>query len=165
MNTRVNGAIPRVRRLLLAASIPTLLCTFGISTAYAGSKCNQEILKGKYVFSATGFNRPLNSAPGTPWGPKAILQVLEFNGDGTLNTPILTVANPFGDSGDILHPPAGASGDYSVNEDCTGTVHFLDANNTTFTIYVERPKGEKFRMLQTIPADNVIQGTASRIHR
>jgi hypothetical protein len=90
---------------------------------------------------------------------------MEFNGDNTLNTPILTVANPFGDSGDILHPPAGASGDYSANEDCSATVHFLDAQNTTFTIYVERRRGESFRMLQTIPADHVIQDTASRLLR
>jgi hypothetical protein len=89
--------------------------------------------------------------------------VLEFNGDGTLNTPILTVANPFGDTGDILHPPAGASGDYSVNEDCSGTVHFLDASNTTYTIYVELPGGNRVRMIQTRPTDNVIQGTAKRI--
>jgi hypothetical protein len=163
MKTRENRATRRVRGLLLAATIPTLICTLGISAAHAKGKCNQEILKGKYAFTATGFNRAPDSAPGTPWGPKAILEVLEFNGDGTLNTPILTVANPFGDTGDILHPPAGASGDYSVNEDCSGTVHFLDASNTTYTIYVELPGGNRVRMIQTRPTDNVIQGTAKRI--
>ena len=167
MKTHATGMTHRMRSLLLAATLPTLLCAPEISAAHdnGSGKCNEKILKGEYAFTATGFNRAPNSAPGTPWAPKAILEVLQFNGDGTLDTPMLTVANPFGDSGDILHPPAGASGDYSVNEDCSGTVHFLDASNTTFTIYVERPKGERVRMIQIIPADNVFQGTAKRIPR
>jgi hypothetical protein len=32
--------------------------------------------------------------PGTPWVPKAILEVLHFNGDGTLTTPVVAIATP-----------------------------------------------------------------------
>ncbi len=61
--------------------------------------------------TASGFTRVPGSEPGTPWVPKAIVEALQFNGDGTLTTPGVTVANPFGDSGDILHPRG--SGDFT----------------------------------------------------
>ena len=117
---------------------------------------------GCYVFNATGFTRAPNSPPGAPWVPKAILEVLHFNGDGTLSTPALTIANPFGDTGAVLQPPAGAPGVYTVNADCTGTVQFLDANNVTYEIYVDAPRGETIRMIQTNPVNNVFQGIAKR---
>jgi hypothetical protein len=83
------------------------------------------------------LERPPSSIPGTLWTPKAILEVIEFDGDGALSTPKVTVANPFGDTGLIMQPPnGGAPGEYVVNDDCTGTVHFFDANNVTFSILV-----------------------------
>jgi hypothetical protein len=101
--------------------------------------------------------------PGTPWVPKAILEVLHFNGDGTLATPAVTIANPFGDTGNILQPPSGANGLYSINADCTGTVQFLDATNATFKIQVDPPQGDTIWMIQTNPANNVFQGSATRV--
>jgi hypothetical protein len=88
---------------------------------------------------------------------------LHFNGDGTLTTPGVTVANPFGDTGGVLQPPAGAPGAYSLNEDCSGTVQFFDANNVTFKIYVDGPLGFTIWMIQTNPANNVFQGSARRV--
>jgi hypothetical protein len=107
--------------------------------------------------------RAPGSPPGTPWVPKAIVEVLHFNGDGTLTTPALAVANPFGDLGNVLVPPAGAPGEYSVNPDCTGTVHFFDASNVTFFVYVEPPRGDTITMIQSSPANNVFQGSARRV--
>jgi hypothetical protein len=74
-----------------AAALPLMLCLPGLAAA-ADFKCRTELLRGQYVFTATGFTRPANSMPGTPWVPKAILEVLQFNGDSTLTTPTLTVA-------------------------------------------------------------------------
>jgi hypothetical protein len=91
--------------------------------------------------------------------------MLQFNGDGTLTTPALTVANPFGDLGNVLQPPAGAPGEYTINNDCTGTVHFFDAGNVTFQIVVDPPKGDTFWMIQTNPANNVFEGVAKRLWR
>jgi hypothetical protein len=92
--------------------------------------------------------------------------VLHFNGDGTLTTPSVTVANSFGDLGTILQPPSGgAAGSYSINDDCSGTVQFLDANNVTFKIYVDPPQGDTLWMIQTNPANNVFQGSAKRVRR
>jgi hypothetical protein len=44
----------------------------------------------------------------------------------------VTAANPFGDTGAVVQPGAGAPGTYEINDDCAGSVHFLDANNVTF---------------------------------
>ncbi len=88
----------------------------------------------------------------------------QFNGDGTLSTPTVTVANPFGDTGAILQPPAGgAAGEYTINDDCTGTVRFSDAAGVTFSIVVDPPKGDTVWMIQTVPANNVFQGSAKRV--
>jgi hypothetical protein len=146
-----------------SATVPLLLCLSGLASAEPTNRCTNEILKGQYVFTASGFTRPPNSVPGTPWVPKAIIEVLQFNGDGTLSTPALTVANPFGDLGNILQPPSGAPGEYSINDDCSGTVRFFDAANVTFKIYVDLPMGNTIWMIQTNPTNNVFQGSAKRV--
>ena len=147
----------------LPAILTLLLCLPGLAAADPSKKCKEDILKGQYVLVASGFTRPPASAPGTPWVPKAILEVLNFNGDGMLTTPGVTVANPFGDFGNVLQPPAGAPGLYSIKEDCSGTVHFLDASNVTYTIFVDPPQGNTVWMIQTNPANNVFQGSAKRV--
>jgi hypothetical protein len=145
------------------AAIPLILCLPGLAAADPTNRCKEDILKGQYIFTASGFTRAPNSGPGTPWVPKAIIEVLQFNGDGTLTTPAVTVANPFGDLGNILQPPAGAPGVYSINDDCSGTVQFADASNVTFKIYVEPRRGDTIWMIQTNPANNVFQGRAKRL--
>jgi hypothetical protein len=146
------------------AAISLLILGFPcIAAAEPTNRCKDRILRGEYVFTATGFTRASNSLPGTPWVPKAILEVLQFNGDGTLSTPAVTAANPFGDLGTILQPPSGAPGVYAINDDCTGTVQFSDANNVMFNIYVDPPQGNTIWMIQTNPANNVFQGSAKRV--
>jgi hypothetical protein len=147
-----------------AATLPLILCLPGFAAAEPTNRCRDDILRGTYVFTASGFTRAPNSGPGTPWVPKAIVEVLQFNGDGTLSTPAVTVANPFGDLGNILQPPSGgAPGSYSINDDCSGTVQFADASNVTFKIYVDYPEGDTIWMIQTNPANNVFQGSAKRV--
>lgn len=146
-----------------AAIFVLILCLPGLAAAQATNKCKDNILKGHYVFTASGFTRAAASLPGTPWDPKAILEVLQFNGDGTLSTPAVTAANPFGDSGAILQG-TGASGVYSINDDCTGTLQFSDANSVTFNIYVDPPQGDTIWMIQINPVNNVFQGSAKRVY-
>lgn len=145
------------------AIVALILCLPGLAAADVTNQCKDTILKGNYIFTATGYTRPPGSAPGTPWVPKAIVEILHFNGDGTLTTPAVTVANPFGDTGNILQPPSGAAGVYSINADCTGTVQFFDAANVAFTIYVDPPRGATFWMIQVNPANNVFQGSGKRL--
>jgi len=148
---------------ILVAILPLIMCLPGLAVADPAKRCRVDILKGQYVLAATGFTRAPGSLPGTPWVPKAILEVIQFNGDGTLSTPSVVVANPFGDFGNVLQPPSGANGLYSINDDCTGTVQFLDANNVTYKIYVAPPQGDTIWMIQSNPANNVFQGTAKRV--
>jgi hypothetical protein len=145
-----------------AVTFPLILCVPGLAAADVSIACKDEILKGRYVFTASGFTRPPGSAPGTPWVPKAIIEAIHFNGDGTLSVPAVTVANPFGDLGNILQPPAGA-GTYAVNDDCSGFVQFHDPANTTFNIQVDPPQGNTIWLLQINPTHNVFLGSATRV--
>jgi len=163
--TAANGGAFKSKKTV-AAVLSLFLCLPGLAAADPARKCNENILKGRYVFTASGFTRPPASGPGTPWVPKAIIEVIEFNGDGTLTTPIVAVANPFGDSGMVPQPPGGAPGApgvYTINDNCSGMVHFLDANNATFTIFVDHTEGRTLRMIQINPVNNVLQGTAKRV--
>lgn len=151
-------------RTLMAGSSAVLalaLCFPAFAQNDQGEKCSNRQLSGRYVFTASGFTRAPASPPGSPWVPKASLEVLQFNGNGTILTPAITAANPFGDLGGIMQPPSGAPGEYTVNADCTGTVRFLDPSRVTFTIYVES-SGSTIRMIQTNPSNNVFTGTARR---
>ncbi len=153
-------------RKSVAAVLALILCIPGLAAADPAKKCQENILKGRYVFTASGFTRPPTSAPGTPWVPKAIVEVLDFNGDGTLTTPVVAVANPFGDSGMVPQPPGGAPGApgvYAINDNCSGTVEFLDANHVTYTIFVDPPEGHTLWMIQINPSNNVFQGSAKRV--
>jgi hypothetical protein len=147
----------------LTVALPLILFVPALNAAELTSKCKDDSLRGQYLFTASGFTRGPGSVPGTPWVPKAIIEVLHFNGDGTLSTPAVTVANPFGDFGNVLQPPAGAPGIYSINEDCSGTVQFLDGASVTFKIYVDPLRSDTIWMIQTNPANNVFQGSAKRI--
>lgn len=144
-----------------AAALALALCLPGFAHAGTFGSCSQGMLKGRYVFTGSGFTRAPASPPGTPWAPKAILEVLQFNGDGTVQTPALTAANPFGDTGGIVQPPVGAPGQYTVNADCTGSVQFFDPSGVAFSIHVES-FGGTIRMIQTNPSNNVFEGTARR---
>ena len=153
-----------MKRLLTttAATLPLILGLPGLARADPTNRCDNDILKGQYVFTASGFTRAPNSGPGTHWVPKAIVQVLQFNGDGTLTTPTLTVANPFGDLGNILQPPAGAPGVFdqrrlqrhpAISRRCQCDVQHLRRS----------PRGDTIWMIQVNPPNNVFQGSGKRV--
>lgn len=70
--------------------------------------------------------------------PKAIVEVISFNGDGTLTVPGVTASI----NGVILQPPPG-TGEYTVAADCTGTITFHGAP----------PGAQRPRMTFTWPLD------------
>ena len=57
------------------------------SVALADNDCSFKtlMLHGSYVFAATGYNIVSGVAQ-----PKAIVEVINFNGDGTLSVPAAT---------------------------------------------------------------------------
>ena len=116
-----------------------------------GHACSVHNLRGLYVFDAHGWNIGGSAVP------KAILQGIRFNGDGTLVSPFATVSI----NGVISR--GGVPGTYTVNQDCTGTVTFV--GGVMYDTFV-RPDGGQVWMMQTsgpfgTPA--VFEGTATRV--
>ena len=113
--------------------------------------CTVQTLQGTYVFSATGFNIVAGVAQ-----PKAIVEVIEFNGDGTLTVPAATRSV----NGVIARSLPGGFGTYTVENDCTGTIAF---DGPTFDTFLSR-NGGIVLMIQTNP-NTVFQGTTTRMSR
>jgi hypothetical protein len=115
--------------------------------------CGVYTLHGSYVRAMDGFN-----IVGGVAQPKAIVEGMNFNGDGTVVSPFSTVSI----NGVILRF-AGGMGSYTVAADCTGTLTFPGVS--TYDIFVE-PSGNQLWMIQTsgaLPA--VFEGTATRVSR
>jgi hypothetical protein len=113
--------------------------------------CSLKTLRGTYVFAATGHN----IVAGVPQ-PKAIIEVIEFDGDAKLSVPAATRSV----NGTVARSLPGGTGKYTVEPGCTGTLAF-DGPGPTFDVFLS-PKGEKLWMIQT-NANTVFQGTATRL--
>jgi hypothetical protein len=117
---------------LLAVAI-----ALGISgTALADSTCTLQTLHGSYVFTASGYN--IVDGVGQS---KAIIEVIDFNGDGTLSVPAATRSV----NGVVARTPPGGGGTYTVDASCKGTIAF---DGPAFDIFIS-PKAEKIWMIQT----------------
>jgi hypothetical protein len=137
-------------RILVSTAMVLSVCTLA-QAAKSGSQCSLKTLRGTYVFSATGFNIIAGVAQ-----PKAIVEVIEFHGDGTLSVGAVTLSV----NGVIGRVPPGGVGLYTVENDCSGTITF---EGPTFDIVVSRD-GDTISMIQTNP-NTVFQGTATRRER
>ena len=82
-------------------------------------ECTLRTLRGTYVFAASGHN-----IVGGIGQPKAIVEVLEFHGNGVLATTNGTLAI----NGVTVHPLKDGGG-YTVDASCVGTIAF-DAGPT-----------------------------------
>ena len=133
----------------------------GAATASDEQGCTLNSLRGRYVFTARGFTIVSGVAQ-----PKAIVEVIDFDGDGGVSVPWVTVSL----NGSILRSRPGADGRYTLDEACTGTIEFFDRNSIMFDL-VASPRGNEIWMIQTNPGtvisnpSNVFQGKANRILR
>jgi hypothetical protein len=131
-----------------------LIC--GLSStvvAKDGKDCSLRTLEGNYVFTASG-----HSLIAGVWLPKAIVEYIHFNGDGTLSVSAATVANAAG-NGAVTRSPPGGTGTYALDANCTGTLQFTPG--PSFDIFVA-PKGREFWMIQTNP-NNAFQGHVKKV--
>ena len=134
------------RQSLVAAALAV-----GVSgVALADNGCTLKTMCGSYVFAANGYNIVAGVAQ-----PKTIVEVIDFNGDGTLSVPAATRSM----NGVIARTPPGGMGSYTVDAGCKGTIAF--AGGLSFDIFIS-PKGEMLWMIQT-NSDTVFQGKATRI--
>jgi hypothetical protein len=110
-------------------------------------ECGLETLRGLYLFRATGFN-----IVGGVAQPKAIVEYIRFNGDGTLSVPAATLSN----NGVIARPPVGL-GTYSLEPNCAGALVF-GPPGPTFDVFAS-PRGRIVAMIQTGgPVPGVLEG-------
>ena len=115
-----------------------------------GQNVSAQTLRGSYIFATHGWN-----IVGGVAQPKAIVEGIDFNGDGTLVSPFATVSI----NGTIIHS-SGSLGTYTVNTDCTGTLSFT--GGASFDIFVEA-SGRQLWMIQTGPGSPVFEGTVTRV--
>jgi len=101
------------------------LSTHSTAQAAPDGRCHSGQLRGLYIWTFDGYQ----NFSGNPV-PKALLQGLQFNGDGTVTVPFGT-ANI---GGTIVIDTGGAVGTYTVAADCTGTLSIRTGPN--FNIYV-----------------------------
>ena len=148
------------RRMLLAVALLAAAMGLGLSdVALANDKCLVNTLRGLYVFSATGFIIPVAPASAQP---KAVVEFIRFNGDGTLDVPGATASL----NGAIIQVPGGGTGSYTLatlvpaDRGCVGTLTFLPAG-PHFDLFLPLD-GKEIRMIQT-DANNVFQGTATKL--
>lgn len=123
------------------------------NTAWAdpeGPACREHKLNGLYVFTASGY-----TANGSV--PKAIVELIRFNGDGTLVVTGGTAS--IGGNINVIQPGV-ATGTYTLDEDCRGTLAFLPSG-PNFNIFAT-PRGEDLWMVQTNPG-NIFQGSVTKM--
>jgi hypothetical protein len=139
-----------MKRLTRQSLVAAAMAVGMSGVALADNDCTLKTMRGSYVFAANGYNIVAGVAQ-----PKTIVEVIDFNGDGTLSVPAATRSV----NGVIARTPPGGTGSYTVDAGCKGTISF--AGGPSFDIFIS-PKGEMLWMIQT-NSDTVFQGKATRI--
>jgi len=139
------------KQAMIGAAIA--LTISGVSFADNSKKvCALDTLDGVYIFSATGYNIVSGVAQ-----PKAIVEVIRFNGDGTLSVP----ASTHSINGVVAQSPPGGTGTYTVDAGCTGTLLFT--GGPSFELFIPL-KGDELWMIQT-NQNTVFQGNVVKVSR
>jgi hypothetical protein len=99
--------------------------TSATARAEVDRHCSVGMLRGLYLWTFDGY-----ANLGGNLVPKAVMQGLRFNGDGTTFNPFGTVNI----GGTIIIDATGGVGIYTVAADCTGTISITDG--PSFNMYV-----------------------------
>ena len=147
----------RRHALLAALVLTTALGLPSPDAALANDKCRLNTLHGLYVFSAAGFITPPAPAAAEP---KAVVELIRFKGDGTLDVPAATASI----NGTIIRAPG--TGTYSLaqlmspDRACVGSLSFLPSG-PHFDVFVP-VDGREIWMIQN-DGNNVLQGKVVRL--
>ena len=152
------------RRAMPAIALLAAALALGVSDVEpahgAGPTCTAAVLNGLYVFSATGYSIPASG----PAQPIAIIELIRFNGDGTLTVPGVALSL----NGVVPVIPPGEPGTYTVADlkpperGCVGTIRFL-LSGVHLAAFIPLD-GSTLWLIQTDPT-NVLQGTARLVSR
>jgi hypothetical protein len=153
-NQKKEGKLILMKTKLVKGIIGALLsaCALVSLADGNGQSLNAQTLRGSYVFATHGWN-----IVGGVAVPKAIVERIQFNGDGTLVSPFATVSI----NGFIIHS-SGSVGSYTIGANGHGTLTFT--GGPSFDIFVD-PSGLQLWMIQTGPAaaPAVFEGTATKV--
>jgi hypothetical protein len=117
--------------LLLACALVGLVAAMALGTSVTARAaadaqvCSVGMLRGLYLWTFDGY-----ANFGGNLVPKAVMQGLRFNGDGTTYNTFGTVNV----GGTIIIDATGGVGTYTVEADCTGTISIT--NGPSFNMYV-----------------------------
>lgn len=137
-------------RTLIAGTMALIMTgAAGAQTGEQDNQCTVKTLKGSYVLTASG-----HMFVGGVAQPKAIVELIEFNGDGTLTVSGGTVSV----NGAVNQIPPNGIGDYHIDAECNGSLVFIPG--PSFNLFIERD-GKSGWVIQTNPG-NVFQGTLTR---
>ena len=129
MKTKLTKMIMSCLAVACAAVCLTAALALGTSSparAAADTQvCSVERLQGLYLWTFDGYTRLAGNLL-----PKAVMQGLQFNGDGTTYNPFGTVNI----GGTIIIDATGGVGTYTVAADCTGTLSITDG--PSFNMYI-----------------------------
>ena len=156
----------KTRWMLLAGALLTAAMASGapdVALAHDFSlECSPALLDGLYIFAATGWGVLPNTTPvPDPLPPKAIIEWVRFNGDGTLSSAGATKSL----NGMVSPSPGGTTGTYTladVDTGCQGTVTF--GTGQTFDIFTSVFASGEIWMIQT-NQNNVFRGNATKVAR
>jgi hypothetical protein len=140
----------RLIGLNLAAAVLTAVFAGSARADEAENRCTLKTLRGTYLLTARGYN----IVAGVPQ-PKSIIEVVEFNGDGTAFVPAGTRSV----NGSVFRGLTGP-GVYTLEPDCSGTLMFDGPTGPAFDIFVA-PHGKELWAIQTNP-NTVFLGSAVR---
>ena len=150
----------RVMKTIMGSLVAAAMALGMSATARAAADtqvCSVGTLKGSYLWTFDGYQ----NFGGNPV-PKAIMQGIQFNGNGTFTVPFGTVNI----GGTIIIDVTGGVGTYTVAADCTGTLSITDG--PSFNMYVG-PGAQQLWITQTGggPGDGtgLGVGTATRLPR
>jgi hypothetical protein len=120
-----------IASLMVAGGLVSLVAAMSQGTSATAQTaadirgCSVGMLRGSYIWTFDGY-----TDLGGSLLPKAVMQGLRFNGDGTTFNTFGTVNV----GGTIIFDVTGAVGTYTVAADCTGTLSVPDG--PSFNIYV-----------------------------
>ena len=146
--------------LFFACALVSLVTAMALGTsttarAAADAHCGVHTLRASYLWTFDGYQ----NFGGNPV-PKAIMQGIQFNGNGTFTVPFGTVNI----GGFAVIDISGGVGTYTVAADCTGTLSVTDG--PSFNMYVG-PGAQQLWITQTGggPGDGtgLGVGTATRV--
>jgi hypothetical protein len=140
MKTKLTKTIMSSLAFTCALVCMVAVIALGTSTtarAAAYARCDARMLRGLYLWTFDGYQ----NFGGNPV-PKAIMQGIQFNGNGTFTVPFGTVNI----GGFAVIDISGGVGTYTVAADCTGTLSVTDG--PSFNMYVG-PGAQQLWITQT----------------